>query len=145
MQDGLQVQGQETSRRSDRLDFAMAVLTVAAFTAPGMLLLGLSDDPNAPPNPILRLYWPPVYALALLLCARRWRELSRAWAAAILVALPVAWACASQSWSIMPDDTGRRAFALVLTTVFGFCLGAAFTGRRMAQIVAAAGAGAGGG
>ena len=139
MQDGLQVQGQETSRRIDRLDFAMAVLTVAAFTAPGMLLLGLSDDPNAPPNPILRLYWPPVYALALLLCARRWRELSKAWAAAILVALPVAWACASQSWSIMPDDTGRRAFALVLTTLFGFCLGAAFTGRRMVQIVAAAG------
>ena len=136
---GLQDRGQGVFRRGERLEFALAVLTVVAFTAPGMLLLGLSDDPNAPPNPIFRLYWPPVYALVLLLCARRWREVSRSWAAAILVALPVIWACASKSWSIMPDDTGRRAFALVITTVFGFCLGAAFTGRRMVQIVATAG------
>ena len=138
MRGGLQDQGRET-RRGERLEFVMAVLAVAAFTAPGMLLLGLSDDPNAPPNPNLRLYWPPVYALALLLCARRWRDLPKSWAAAVLVALPVAWACASKSWSIMPDDTGRRALALALTTLFGFCLGAAFTGRRMVQIIAAAG------
>ena len=39
----------------------------------------------------------------------------------------------------MPDDTGRRAFALVLTTAFGFCLGSAFSGRRMVQIIAVAG------
>ncbi len=138
MQDGLQDHGDAAPSRGARLDWVLASLTVAAFTAPGMLLLGLSDDPNAPPNPLLRLYWPPVYALALFLCARRWRELSRAWMAAILVGLPVAWACASKSWSIMPEDTGRRAFALVLTTIFGFCLGAAFTGRRMVQIIAAA-------
>ncbi len=138
MQGGLQDLGGATPSRGDRLEWVLASLTVAAFTAPGMMLFGLSDDPNAPPNPLLRLYWPPVYALALFLCARRWRELSRAWVAAILVALPVAWACASKSWSIMPDDTGRRAFALVLTTVFGFCLGAGFSGRRMVQIIAAA-------
>ena len=139
MRDGLQLQGRGAAPRGDRLDVVMAVLAVVAFTAPGMLLMGLSDDPNAPPNPMLRLYWPPVYALVLLLCARRRRELARSWAPAILVALPVAWACASKSWSIMPDDTGRRAFALLLTTVFGFCLGAAFTGRRMVQIIAVAG------
>ena len=139
MQDGLQGQGQGAASRGDQLDLLVAVLAVVAFTAPGMLLMGLSDDPNAPPNPMLRLYWPPVYALALLICVRRWRELARAWAPAVLIALPVAWACASKSWSIMPDDTGRRAFALVLTTVFGFGLGGAFTGRRMVQIVAAAG------
>ena len=138
MQDGLQTHGHDV-RRGDRLEIVLAVLSVVAFTAPGMLLLGLSDDPNAPPNPMLRLYWPPVYAVALILCSRRWRELSRSWVAAILVALPVAWACASKSWSIMPDDTSRRAFALVLTTVFGFGLGAAFTGRRMVQIIAVAG------
>ncbi|WP_174300297.1 O-antigen ligase [Caulobacter sp. S45] len=139
MQDGLQAQRRGASSRGERLDVVMAVLAVGAFTAPGMLLMGLSDDPNAPPNPMLRLYWPPVYALALLLCTRRWRQLARAWWPAILVALPVVWACASKSWSIMPDDTGRRAFALILTTVFGFGLGAAFTGRSMVQIIAAAG------
>ena len=133
------MRGRGAPGRGERLEFVLATLTAVAFTAPGMLLLGLSDDPNAPPNPIFRLYWPPIYALALLLCARRWRELRASWMAGLLVALPIGWACASRSWSIMPDDTGRRAFALVLTTVFGFYLGAAFTGRRMVQIIAAAG------
>ena len=139
MQDRLQLDGHAGPGRSERLEFALAVLAIVAFTAPGMLLLGLSDDPNIPPNPIFRLYWPPVYALVLLLCAKRWRELARSWAAALLVALPVAWACVSKTWSIMPDDTGRRALALVLTTQFGFYLGAALPGRRMVQAIAAAG------
>ena len=139
MQGGLQSQAPAASSAGGRWEFGLATLAVIAFTAPGMLLLGLSDDPAAPPNPLLRLYWPPVYLLVLGLCIRRRREMMRAWAPGLLVALPVAWAWASQSWSIMPDDTGRRAFALALTTLFGFYLGAAFSGRRMVQIIAAAG------
>ncbi len=139
MHNSLHIQGQGGVPRSDKFEVALAILGVVAFTAPGMLLLGLSDDPNIPPNPIFRLYWPPVYAVGLLLCALRRRELSRSWAAAILVAPPVIWACASKSWSIMPDDTARRAFALLMTTMFGFGLGAAFSGRRMVQIIAAGG------
>ena len=137
MQGGPLRQGQE-GQGAARFKLALAVLTVIAFTAPAMPLLGLSEDPNLPPNPALRLYWPPVYALTLLLCLRSWRDLRRAWFAALLVGLPVCWAVASQLWSIMPDDTGRRAIALVMTTLFGVVLGSAFSGERMVKVIAAA-------
>ncbi len=119
-----------------RFDRALGCVTLALFSGPGMMFLGLSDDANSPPTPALRLFWPPVYALALLLCVRRWRSLRQAWPAGLLIAAPVLWAWASQGWSIAPDDTARRGLALFMTTLFGFALGAGFPGAALVRIVA---------
>ena len=120
----------------ERFDALLAAVTLAAFSAPGMMFLGVSDDPAAPPTPALRLYWPPVYALTLLLCWRRRAELKRAWPAGLMLAAPCAWAWATQLWSISPDDTGRRGLALAMTTLFGFALGGGFSGERLVKTVA---------
>jgi exopolysaccharide production protein ExoQ len=121
----------------ERIDFVLACVTLAAFSGPGMMFLGLTDDPSAPPTPLLRLFWPPVYGLAILLLARRWRPVGRAWLAGLVMLAPALWAWATQFWSLAPDDTSRRGLALFMTTLFGVVLGAGFPGRTLVRIVAA--------
>lgn len=120
----------------ERFDFILACVTLAAFSGPGMMFLGLTDDPNAPPTPLLRLFWPPVYGLALVVLARRWRPVGRAWLAGAVVLAPALWAWATQFWSLAPDDTSRRGLALFMTTLFGFILGGGFSARTLVKIVA---------
>ncbi len=118
---------------ADRGELIVAGVLAALYTMPGLLLLGASTDTD---NPAFRFYWPPIYGLTLLLCARRRRELGRTVAATALIALVVGWACLSKGWSILPEVTGRRTLALVMTTLFGLYLGSAWSPRRLVRLVA---------
>ena len=123
--------------RSEIAQFWLAAALAAAATSPGLLLMGVSEDPNAIPNPIFRWVWLPVYAGTLLLAAWRAPRLLKAWAPALLCGALVAWAWASQQWSILPDVTHRRVTALFFTTLLGLVLGAVFDGRRLVELLAA--------
>ena len=116
----------------------VGALIIAAATAPGMLLLGVSDVPGAPENPIFRFYWLPIYGASAVMSLLRWRKLLDAWPAIILALALVVWAYLSKSWSILPDVTGRRAFALLMTTLIGLYLGSAFPARVLVKMLAAA-------
>lgn len=122
----------------DRLELVAAGALVFASTSPGLLLAGVSEDPNAPENPIFRLVWLPVFAGALALSVWRAPRLLRAWFPVALTMVLVGWAAASRSWSLAPDVTGRRALALALTAVLGVYLGGALSGRRFVEALAAA-------
>ncbi len=122
---------------AERAQWWLACGLAAAATSPGLLLMGVPDDPKAPENPLFRLAWIPVYAGVLLLCAWRAPRLAKAWPGALLCGALVGWAAASQHWSILPDVTHRRVIALALTTLLGVMLGALFDGRRFVELLAA--------
>jgi hypothetical protein len=80
-------------------------------------ILGLLE-----PSPVLRYFWVPGYLLILRLVADEPRATLRAVAVTpLLVALALLAFC-STFWSIAPDTSLRRAFALTLTMVLGWRL-----------------------
>ena len=119
----------------DIVEAVFACVVIVMMTSPGLLLLGVSEDPNAPDNPAFRLYWVAPYLIILGLSVLRARTLVRFWAPMVLMLAVVGWAFASKYWSIDPDTTGRRVEALALTTLFGFYLGAAFDDRRFVDLM----------
>lgn len=96
-----------------------------------------ADPANPDASAVLRLIWPPVYAVTLLLMLARpgavLDHLGRAWPILLLVGL----ALASMFWSLDPEVTLRRAIALVFTTLFGIWLAAAFSWRELLRVLAA--------
>lgn len=118
------------ARLLDRAEMALAGVVLVLLTG---ALVGPLLNPTqvTTESAVLRLMWPPVYAVVLLLALRRWRQLARFWAPAVLAFGLVAWALATRSWSLDPDTTGRRVLALFMTTLFGLYLGAAYPGRRL--------------
>jgi hypothetical protein len=71
---------------------------------------------------ILRLMWPPVYAVTLLLVGTRVTRLMRILPALFMVGILVGLCFASTYWSIAPDITSRRAIAVAMTSLFGLYL-----------------------
>lgn len=88
-------------------------------------------------NPILRLMWLPAYGLIAALAALRAPHLMRFWLPAGLMLILLAWVFASVSWSILPDISQRRAVAVTVTTLFGLYLASAYSGRALAELLAA--------
>lgn len=96
-------------------------------------LLGplLADEKNPESSTVLRLMWPPVYFVVVLLV------LSRLWAAINLVfrlpliILLLLWVAASVTWSIDQGVTFRRVIAIGMTTLFGFHLAMRYNWREL--------------
>ena len=88
--------------------------------------------------PVLRLIWPPVYLLTLVLIAGRPAQVLslavRAWPILLLVAL----AGVSVLWSIDPGVTMRRALAVTMNTAFALWLASRFSWADIARLVAGA-------
>src|ERR1700761_1488804 len=127
--------GAETSW-AERIEALLAGIAIVMMTSPALQLLGNSYDPAAPENPTMRLFWIPPYLIALGLSAFRARRLTRYWIPLILALAVVGWAYASKYWSIDPETTGRRVFALAMTSLLGFYLGAAYDDRRFVLLIA---------
>ncbi|WP_375283436.1 O-antigen ligase family protein [Marinicauda pacifica] len=115
-----------------------AVAVVLLFLFSQALLGPLLADPADPEGaPILRLIWPPVYALTLVLMLSRpgasLRYLAYGWPVLALAALTVL----STAWSLDPALTLRRSFAIFMTTLFGIWLAAAFSWRDLLRVLGA--------
>jgi O-antigen ligase len=96
-------------------------------------------DPQDPESSaILRLIWLPVYALTLALCAFRPGAILGTLANNLLLLGLVGLTAVSVTWSIDPDTTLRRSFALIMSTLFGFWMASRWTWREMILLIASA-------
>jgi O-antigen ligase len=121
-----------------KFEAAAAVVVVLMMSN---ALIGPLFDPKQTGGatiPLLREMWLPIYGVIFALAALRFRDLRRTWLPVLLLSVLLAWAFASSMWSIDPDVTTRRAFAVTVTTLFGVYLAASFGGRGMSEVLAAA-------
>lgn len=96
-------------------------------------LLGplLADEKNPESSVVLRLMWPPIYLVVILLVV------SRLWAAINLVVrfpliiILLLWVAASITWTIDQGVTFRRVLAIGMTTLFGFHLAMRYNWREL--------------
>jgi O-antigen ligase len=92
--------------------------------------LGLYEEQQ-----FLRLSWIPVYLVTFLLAAPR---LPAVWRAAMgnpLTVVLLALALASVLWSLSPEDTVRRCFAITGTTLLGLYLAARFEPGELIRLL----------
>jgi exopolysaccharide production protein ExoQ len=84
---------------------------------------------------LLRLAWGGIYAGALALALVRWRAVfsvmsATPWLTLLLVLFPL-----STAWSVAPEETLRRGFAMLATGLFGFYLAARFDHRDLVRLL----------
>jgi exopolysaccharide production protein ExoQ len=95
-----------------------------------------ADPANPDSSVVLRLMWLPIYAATVILILARpgrfLRTLNANWLLLGLAGLTLA----SVIWSVAPDVTLRRGFALMMTTVFGFWFASRWSWREMILITA---------
>lgn len=116
------------------LEAGLALIALLLFSN---ALLGplLSSESDPEGNPALRLIWPPVYALTLILILLRpldfWRTLLRAWPIVVIGALPMV----STVWSIDPAMSFRRGLAVFMTMMFGLWLASRYQWRDLVRLL----------
>ncbi|MAC39437.1 MAG: hypothetical protein CMH93_07930 [Oceanicaulis sp.] len=97
-----------------------------------------ADPADPESSAILRLIWLPVYALTLALCALRPGAVLGTLANNVLLLGLVSLTAVSVIWSIDPDTTLRRSFALIMSTLFGFWMASRWSWREMILLIASA-------
>jgi O-antigen ligase len=116
--------------------FALAVFALLLYSG-GWELPVVGENATESGSAILRVAYLPAYAAGFALIALRpgasFRVLIRQPFLLILLAVAVA----STFWSVNPDQTVRRCFALVCTTLGGAALAARFRWSRLAEVVGA--------
>ena len=124
-----------------RLSFWPAVevgVALGALLLFSQALLGplFTDPTDADGAEALRLIWPPVYLVSLVLVAfyptQVWRVVLRSWPLVVLATLTLA----SAAWSLDPGTTVRRGLAVVMTMVFGLWLAARFSWPDLIRLIA---------
>jgi O-antigen ligase len=125
-----------------RAEAALTLLCLLLFSnaligplfAPQTADLAAAEENSA----VLRLVWPPVYAMTLLLAGFRFSHFMRVLPALFMTGLLVGLCYASNFWSIDPSTTVRRTLAVAMTTVFGLYLAARWQGRDLVQLISLA-------
>ncbi|MFI4935244.1 MAG: O-antigen ligase family protein [Caulobacterales bacterium] len=122
-----------------------SLVDIAAFAAAVLLLLIYSQGWEFPltggveettEDAFVRTLFLPAYAAGVFLFALGpWRVTRALTRQPLLVAL-VAIAAISIFWSVSPEQTERRIFALVLTTLGGVTLAARYSWARLAEVIA---------
>jgi O-antigen ligase len=116
--------------------FGLAVFALLLYSG-GWELPVVGENATESGSTILRVAYLPAYAAGFALIALRpgasFRVLVRQPFLLILLAVVVA----STFWSVNPDQTVRRCFALVCTTLGGAALAARFRWPRLAEVVGA--------
>ncbi len=87
-------------------------------------------------SPILRLIWPPVYLLTLILIVMRPMPvlglMVRAWPLMVLAVLPMVSAC----WSLDPGLTLRRGLGVLFPALFALWMASRFSWRDLIRLLA---------
>ena len=103
------------------------------------LSLLLTDHQNLDSDvPLLRLLWYPTYLMILGLCFLHFPKFLRTVVFNPLILICVFFCGISFFWSIDPAITMRRSVAIVMTTAFGFFLGARYDWHGLVQRLAVA-------
>jgi O-antigen ligase len=100
-----------------------------------MPLFGEKADPSA--SGVMRVAYLPAYAAGFLLIALNPRNLFRAAIRQPFLLLVMVVVAGSYFWSIAPDVTARRGFAVICTTLGGLALAARYKWAELAEVAAA--------
>jgi O-antigen ligase len=120
-------------RFAQTLETALAVLVIFLFSS---ALLSQLFGGGEEGSPILRLIWPPVYLLTLILILMRPMPvlglMLRAWPLMVLAALPMV----SAYWSLDPGLTLRRGLGVLFPALFGLWMASRFSWRDLIRLLA---------
>jgi exopolysaccharide production protein ExoQ len=132
--------------RRSRSESRTGLLDAAAFAASVLLLLIYSQGWEMPltgggdetsDSALIRNLFLPAYAIAVVLFAMTPWNVVRGLIRQPFLVLILFIAGLSLIWSVSPDQTSRRVFALVFTTLGGVVLAARFSWARLAEVLAA--------
>ncbi|MFI4973350.1 MAG: O-antigen ligase family protein [Caulobacterales bacterium] len=122
-----------------------SLVEVLAFAGAVFLLLTYSQGwtrpvfgagADAPESGVIRALYLPAYGVgAALIALTPWSVAKALVRQPFLIAL-IGVAAASVLWSVSPDQTSRRVFALLFTTLGGVVLAARFSWARLAEVTA---------
>jgi O-antigen ligase len=115
----------------------LLVMLLMAGTVVPHLIVGADLGENAKPVDVLRLIWPPAYAIILAASLTRLHRFGSIWVGVALTLPLLLLALASTAWSLDPETTLRRSIALVFTSMFGFYLAARYGWRALMELIAA--------
>lgn len=120
-------------RFAQTLETALAVLVIFLFSS---ALLSQLFGGGEEGSPILRLIWPPVYLLTLILIVMRPMPvlglMVRAWPLMVLAVLPMVSAC----WSLDPGLTLRRGLGVLFPALFALWMASRFSWRDLIRLLA---------
>jgi O-antigen ligase len=116
--------------------FGLAVFALLLFSG-GWELPVVGENATESGSTILRVAYLPAYAAGFVLIALRPGAALRVLIRQPFLLAVLAIAVASLFWSVNPDQTVRRCFALVCTTLGGVALAARFRWPRLAEVMGA--------
>jgi len=117
------------------LEASLTVLFLFLYSQ-GLIGPLFADSANPEASVVLRLMWLPVYAVTAILILARPGAMLRTLLSNGLILLLVALTAVSVLWSVFPETTLRRSFALVMTTFFGLWLASRWSWRELVLLVA---------
>ena len=113
--------------------FGLAVFALLVFSG-GWELPAVGENATEAGSAILRLGYLPAYAAGFALIALRPGSTLRVLIRQPFLLVLLTVAVASMFWSVNPDQTVRRCFALVCTTLGGVALAARFRWPQLAEV-----------
>ena len=122
---------------ADKVAFVVSVLMLLVYAQPWIIFLpdqGVSDTGSA----IDRVMFFPMYAVGLGLIATRPVSALKGLAGQPFLIVLLLIVVASTRWSVSPDETSRRALAIVMTTACGVALGVRWRWPVLVEVLATA-------